>query len=166
MQTELEYILNNSNKAGMIAYMKANPDSFEEAIRLSVIDKQPFSWRAAWVLFSYIDRNDIRMRPHLKEIIEVLPLRPDNQQRDLLMILQKMELDDDFAGKLLDICIEIWEKIGKQPSLRFNALKMIIKIAKSNPELKDEIKYLTEPFYLTDLSEGVKRSVQKMIKNI
>lgn len=80
-------MLTNSHKAGMIAYMKSHPEDFTEIIKLAVADKQPYSWRASWLLWSCMNKNDQRIRKYLKTIIDILPNRNDSQQRELLMIL-------------------------------------------------------------------------------
>jgi hypothetical protein len=150
----------------MISYLKAHPEDFNEAIKLAISDKQPYSWRAAWLLWSCMDNNDPRIKRYLKKIIDTLPTLSDSQQRELLLILQRMELNDDYTGKLFNICVNIWEKLGKQPSVRINAFKVIVKIAKKYPDLTDEIIYLTQFQYLDTLSKGVRRSVLKLIEGL
>jgi hypothetical protein len=52
METALEWTLTNSYKADMISYLAAHPEDFEEVVKLAIADKQPYSWRAAWLLWS------------------------------------------------------------------------------------------------------------------
>ena len=105
METKLEHILTNSYKAEMISYMKYHPEDFNEAIKLAISDKQPYSWRAAWLLWSCMDKNDQRIHGYVKKIIDTLPTKSDDQLRELLIILQRMEFNDDYEGKLFDICV-------------------------------------------------------------
>ena len=135
VETKLEHILTNSYKADMISYMKSHPEDFEEAIKLAITDKQPYSWRAAWLLWSCMDKNDQRINKYVEKIIYTLPTKSDDQLRELLIILQRMELRNEYEGKLFDICVNIWEKIGKQPSVRYNAFKLLVKIIKKHPDL-------------------------------
>jgi hypothetical protein len=166
MKTTLEYILTNSYKAEMISHMKSHPEDFEEAIELAITDKQPYSWRAAWLLWSCMDKNDQRIQRHVEKIIDALPTKSDNQLRELLIILQRMELRNDCEGKLFDICVSIWKKIGKQPSVRYNAFKLMIKIINKHPDLFKELTFLTESHYIDSLSDTVKNSISKMIQNL
>jgi hypothetical protein len=163
MESRLEYILTNSHKAEMIVYLKSHPEDFEEAIKLALSNKQPYSWRAAWLLWGCISKNDKRIQKHIEKIIYTLQSCRDNQIRELLIILQQMELDSRYEGKLFDICIIIWKSIEKKPSVRYHAFKTLIKIAKKHPDLLQEIQLLTESRYLNSLSDGVKRSLLKMI---
>lgn len=166
METPFEHILLNSHKAYLISYMNEYPLSFEEAIKLTLTDKKPYSWRAAWLLWSCMEVNDRRIRKHVKDIINILPDRKDNQQRELLKILQQMQIMEEFEGLLFDHCVEVWEKINKQPSVRFNAFKMIVQIAKKHPDLSKEIFSLTQIQYMESLSPGVKKSIYQRIKEI
>ena len=40
---------------------------FEEIIKLAIVDKQPYSWRAAWLLWSCMDKNDQRIHKYIKK---------------------------------------------------------------------------------------------------
>ena len=76
----------------MISCMDAHPEDFEEAIKLAVSDKQPYSWRAAWLLWSCMEENDQRIQGYVKNIIDTLTARNDDHQRELLIILHQMEI--------------------------------------------------------------------------
>ena len=150
----------------MISFMYAHPEFFEEAIQLAIADKQPYSWRAAWLLWSCMEENDQRIRKYIKRIVSSIKTKNNGHQRELLKILLQMELKEEYEGILFNICMDIWEQINKTPSVRINALKFIIKIAKKHNELAKEITFLTEDHYLESLSPGVKHSVSKLMKEL
>ena len=106
-ETKLEHLLTNSHKAEMIAYMESHPGDFTEVIKLAIADKQPYSWRASWLLWSCMDKNDKRVSKYLKKIINILPERKDIQQRKLLMILQQMYLNEEYEVKFFNSCKKI-----------------------------------------------------------
>lgn len=166
MESELEHILTNTYKAEMIKFMISHPECFNELINLSVSDSQKYSWRASWLLWSCIEPNDNRLHKYLHKIVDVLPFKKDNQQRELLIVLQKMEIDSSLEGKIIDACINIWEKKGKNVSLRYNALKLLIKISKKYPELSKEISLLTEPQYVEELSDTAKKSIYRLTNEL
>ena len=165
-ETKLEYILTNTYKAEMIAYMESHPKDFTEAIQLAFADKQPYSWRASWLLWSCMHKNDKRVRKYLKQIIDVLPERKDNQQRELLMIIQRMELNDEYDSRLFDSCVEIWEQIAKNQSLRCNAFKILVTISKKHPSLMREIFMLRESYYTHTLSDCAKKSISQLMNDL
>ena len=165
-ETKLEHILTNSHKAEMIAYMEAHPKDFTEAIQLAIADKQPYSWRASWLLWSCMHKNDKRVSKYLKQIIEVLPERKDNQQRELLMIIQRMELNDEYEGQLFESCVEIWKQIGKNQSLRCNAFKILVTISKKHPSLIREINMLRESYYTQTLSDCAQKKISQLMNDL
>ena len=55
----LEHILTSSCEADMIFYIASHPEDFKEATKLAISNKQPYSWRAAWLLWSCMEENDI-----------------------------------------------------------------------------------------------------------
>jgi len=166
LESTLEHKLLNSYKDEMISFMDTHPEFFEEAIELAISDKQPYSWRAAWLLWSCMEENDKRIQKYIKKIVDTLETKDDGHQRELIKILLKMELKEDYEGILFDHCMDIWEQINKTPSVRVNALKLIIKIAKRYPELAKEIMFLTGDHYLESLSLGAKNSVSKLMKEL
>lgn len=166
METTLEWTLTNSYKADLICYIAAHPEDFEELINLAIADKQPYSWRAAWLLWSCMEENDPRIQGYLKRIIDTISDKKDDQQRELLIILQKMEISEALEGALFEHCVSIWERLGKKPSIRYNALKIIVKIAKKHPDLSHEIGFLIQDQYVETLSPTVKKSISKLVKNI
>lgn len=162
METPLEYRLLNSHKVEMITHMKSFPKDFKELIKLSVTDKQPYSSKAAWLLWSCMNKNDQRLHRYVKKIIDIIPNRADNHQRELLMILQRMQIKENYERQLFDSCMKIWKRIDKNPSLRWNAFKILIGISKKHPGLSKEIKSLTESRYTDALSDSVRQSIFKM----
>lgn len=164
MQTELEQILISTYKDGMIEYMETHPEAYEEAVQLAISDKQPFAWRAAWLLWSCMEMNDERIRKHVKEIVKSIKSKNDGHQRELLKILLLMNMDKKYEGILFNLCLELWEEINKTPSVRMTAFKFILKLVKKHPELSNEITFLLQERFLDTLSPGVRKSISKMMK--
>jgi hypothetical protein len=163
MNTQLDQVLSTLYKEGMIEWLNAHPEAFDDTVRLALDNRQPFSWRAAWLLWSCMKPNDPGIIPYISDIIGVLNHRKDGHTRELIKILYRMELDEDCTGELLDTCIILWEQIHKNPSVRYNALLMILKIADKHPDLGNELKFLMQSHYTDSLSPGVRHSVNRMI---
>ncbi len=166
MPSQLKNILISSHKEGMIALLKSRPEYFNEALDLAISDDQPFAWRSAFLISSCMNDNDVRVKKYIKPILACLQTKSDGHQRDLLRILYRMKLGDKDEGTVFDICIKLWEQIGKAPSVRMIAFKFIIKIAKQYPELLNEISVLMQDHYLESLSPGIKCSARRMIDEI
>jgi hypothetical protein len=166
VKSPLEHKLLNSYKDEMISFMNAHPEYFEEAVKLAVSDKQPYSWRAAFLLWDCMEENDLRIKKHIKDIVKSIKTKTDAHQRELLKILLQMELEKKYEGILFNHCMDIWERIDKDPSVRIAALKFIVKVAKKHVDLSKEIIFLTQDHYLESLSDPVKKSVLKIMKEL
>jgi hypothetical protein len=166
MTATLEYVLTHNYKAEMIAYLNAHQEDFEEAMKLAIADRQPYSWRAAWLLWSCMEKNDPRIRPHIQTYIDAIPFKADGHKRELLKILQAMVLNEEQQGALFTICTDIWIKIGQSPSVRYRALMFMVTIARQYPELANEIILLSLPQYTDPLSSGIRKAALRMIKEL
>jgi hypothetical protein len=166
MREELEQVLMSFYKNGMISFMKNTPEAFEEAIELALLDEQPLSWRAAWLLFDCMEENDPRIKKHLKKIIKAVKSKSGGHQREFLRILLKMDLTENQEGILFDICMNLWEDVNNIPSVRYTGFKFIVKIAKKHPELLNELSVITRDHYMQSLSSGIRHSVKRMMKEI
>ena len=156
MGSVLEEKLISCCKIEMISFLQSHPEHFEEAIQLAISDKQPFSWRAAYLLWGCMEENDNRIHKHIGSIINSIKDKKDGHQRELLKILYRMDIKKKYEGQIFDICMNLWEQISKDPSVRMTALKFILKISKKHPELLKEMTFLTQDHYLASLSPGVK----------
>ncbi len=162
----LQWLLTNVYKQQMIDHIKNHPEDFDELIQLALLDKQPYSWRAAWLLWSCMEDNDERVIPYLQSIINILPKRNDNHSRELLIILQKIDRGEEFEGWLFNHCIAIWEQTNKRPAVRLNAFKLMADIAIKYPDLKKELTLFTQKHYMESLSLAVQKSINKKIQSI
>ena len=165
--TDLADILKTRfDKDYLVSYLKENPDQFNRALIIAISDEQPEAWRAAWVINHCIKHNDSRINKIANKIIKKLKTKEDGHQRELLKILENVELNENQEGYLFDICMTIWESIEKSPSVRIVAFRSLVKIVKKYPELKNEIEYLTRSHYTEKLSPGIKNSFMKIKKEL
>ncbi len=143
--------------------MNSHPEFYDEAIDLAVADKHPYSWRAAWLLWSCIDKNDPRVQNHIQRILDNIRTKSDGHQRELIKILLEMYLDEKQEDYLYDLCVSLWKQTNKIPSVRFTAFKCIQKVARKYPDLTNELVLLTQAKYLDTLSPRVRRSILKSL---
>lgn len=148
----------------LVNMINVDNSSFEECIRLAIADKDPTSWRAAWALFHSTKKRDSRLTPFIDQILAVIPLKHDGHQRELIKLVLKVPLNEEQEGVLFDCCMSIWEKVGKSPSVRSFAFNFIFLTIQKYPELKGEIKFLVQEEYISPLSPGVRKGVEKKVK--
>ncbi len=152
-------------KEELIAKIKADKSKYQGLIEFTLSDQEPENWRAAWILGHCTEQNDNRLQKYTTNLIEALPTKKDGHQRELLKLIEKLSLDELQEGMLFDQCVSLWENLSQSSSVRFYAMKGMIRIAELHPELKSELNFFTEEHYLNSLSQGVRKSLIKRIKN-
>ena len=60
-------------------------------------------------------KNDQRIHKYLGNIIDTLPTKCDDQARELLIILQFMDLGDELEGKAFEICVNMEKTVYTHP---------------------------------------------------
>lgn len=166
MQTALENILISTHKNDTVLYVYQHPECLPELIDLALDQKETYSWRAMWLLWSVADLSLPSVQANLDRFIEKLSQFPGGQQRECLHLLRLVSLNEMQSGVVFDACVEIWCKLEQAPGIRFNALRLMLQIAESYPELESEIRMLLEPYYIDTLSRGAKHSVLKRTAHI
>ncbi len=152
------------HKDALLKKIKNDDVYIQEIIVLAYGDEEPQSWRSAWILNHLMKKNDKRISPHLNEYLREIKTKKDGHQRELLKILEKMELSERQEGDLFDACMDIWETLSKSPSVRVVAFRVMMGIVKKYPELWNEIEFLTEEQYTETLTPGITRTFQNIIK--
>ncbi len=151
-------------KKDLIRYAKKTPQLFLLLIQESLLPKSEDAWRAAWLLGHIQKPDDIRLFPYLDRFLEIMNQCSDGHQRQLLIILNKMRLNEDQQGLAFDCALTIWEAIGKIPSVRISAFDVLLRIAESHPELRNEIEHWAQPMYTDSLSPGIRNSLFRRLK--
>lgn len=161
-----EFIKQRSELEVMKRYLQENPDQFEEMVSEIYNEDIEIAWRAAWITGHGLEKNDKRLIPHVDNLIELIPDKRDGLQREVLKLLMKMDLDDDQEGFLFDICMTIWEKVNKSPSVRMTAFQFIAKTVEKYTDLKHEISFITQSQYSETLSPGIRKSFERMVQKL
>lgn len=152
------------DKDFLIQLFQEQKEVHASAIQVAISNQEPQAWRATWILTHCTIKNDIRIQPFISKFIEVLPLKKDGHQREILKILHKMDLNEEQEGKLFDNCMSLWENTNKAPAVRHLAFKYIHKICEKYPELKGELTFISQDHYLENLSPGIKKIIERIIK--
>ncbi len=167
MRTSLEQALSGRiKKEEMSVFLSEHPDMFDEAIRLSLSNQEPISWRAAWAVGGTMPENSKKLAPFIPDILAKLPELEDGHQREFIKILMQVELSEDQQGLLFDICVSIWEQVRKKPSVRYFAFQVMVDMTKQYPELAHEVLSLTQPQHINPLSPGIRKGVLKLVNRL
>lgn len=165
--TETEELLSKHfKKEVLIEYLNQRPEEFTEIVRIAHTEQLPQCWRACWTLFHCCKQNDPRLQPHTSDLISSIEGKTDGHQRELIKLVSKMKLDEDQEGAMFDQCMTIWESVKKIPSVRMMAFRYLMKVVNHYPELRSEMKHMTQAHYIDSLTPGVKRSIVKQVASL
>ena len=161
-----EVLSERFDKEELIDRLEQDPQLLQEAIDLMFSNKEPYSWRSAWVLKDYFRNHKKLVNRYLNSILEVLPKAGDSLQRELLHIAELSSPDDEQEGRLFEVCLTNWESICKKGSVRHVSFTILVKIIRRYPELVNELKHALDPEYLDTLSPGIRKAVEKQIATL
>lgn len=132
--------------------------AFQQTLKIAISSDEK-AWKAAWILNQAAKKCELPFQKYDRKICRAIPGKPSNQKRELLRLLEKIELNEENSGYIFDTAVSCWEDRGAQSSSRMVGFRLIFKIAKRYPELVAEIKSITDEEFLEGLSPGIKRSV-------
>lgn len=154
----------NLSREEFLFHVRQNSEHLEDLIRFA-IGEDSKAWRAAWLLKHAHSKVDFELDSYVSKICKAIPERPSNQRRELLGLLCKVDLSTENEGYIFDAALSTWENIDGQPSSRIVALKLMLEIISTHPQLINDIQPLLESHYLENLSPGIRNSAEKLLKN-
>lgn len=110
-----DILLGRFCKDELVEKLNSDPVSFRKTLDLALDGLQAASWRAAWVLYHSMKEQDSRLQPYIAEIIDAIVGKKDGHQRELLRILERLDIPEEQEGILFDVCMNVWEQTGKIP---------------------------------------------------
>ena len=113
----------------------------EELLTLALRNEMPFSSRAAWALLSVAEQRPDLVLPSINLILDkVDAIENHTQISSLLRLFDALDMDLDECGKLFDFCIHMLRVPLEREYSRAIAMNILLKFAKSYPDLIPEIK--------------------------
>ncbi len=162
MSETFDLVLMTFKKDAMLRFLREHPEELNYAADLALDNRQPLSWRSAWVLWSLFQEGVPFPQGFSEKILAVIQEKRDGHQRELLKLLWISGIDEEEEGRIFDLCATLWEDIRKDPSIRILALKWMFRISGEHPELLIELPYYLQEKFTEPLSPGVKRSLEKL----
>lgn len=143
--------------------IRNNQTIIDELVNYSVTNNKD-AWVCAWILSKYSQKYNNSLSKYLSFYVENLnKIQKDGQLRQILIILQNIEIPDINIINIFDICILIFQNNKMQSSLRCNAFYLLLKICKKYNELFSEVNIIFE-LCKNDLSKGIRQSLVKEIE--
>ena len=159
-------LLGRFNKDLFIESVKADEKKYQELLKFSLSNEIPLGWRAAWILRHVFRPQEPGLKAIIPHIIRDIQTFDESRKREWLKILSKLDIEEALEGELYDKSVEIWLNIHNHSALRISAMQCIVRFIKKYPELKEELDHITEPEYLEVLSPGIRKTFEKLTRDL
>lgn len=149
-----------------ISEVGQSADKFQALLQLTLFEKDPLAWRAAWILDGSDEQNPGLASGHLSTVIQRLPeLESKGALRSLLRMLCRYAIPEDDQGLLVDLCFGYMVSELYPVAVKVHAMQIIYNHALIYPELKDELRTVIED-QVANNSVGFKSRGMRIIRQL
>ena len=148
-------------------WVGTDKDRFALLVHLFLENEYRISQRAAMVLGHIHDSHPFLLQPFLPQIIKHLrqPGIHDAVKRNIVRILQNVEIPEEHYGEVADVCFTWLEDPNIAVAIRVFSMTVLWNVCQKVPELMPELKATIED-WLDYGSAGFKSRGNKVLKMI
>ncbi len=130
----------------IVNYIGSDPEKFSELMSIFFEGNYRLTQRASWSLNYCAEFHPELIKPYLAKLIDQLTDREGHSavRRNIVRLLQNVEIPAKFAGKLFSICIDLLDDPNEPVAVRVFAMSVAAKIANGQKDLLNEIRLITE----------------------
>jgi len=125
--------------------------------------------RASWIVSTVAENNPEMVIPYLPLLIEQIKQpKHDAVKRNVLRLLQFIEIPTDFHEDLMTICFDTLSHAKEPIAIRVFAMTVLEKITQNIPELQNELALILEdqlPFGSAGFQSRAKKILKRIKKN-
>jgi hypothetical protein len=123
-----------------IAEVGASEKKFKDLLDISLFEKDPLAWRAAWIVDGTDEQFPGLARDFIFSIVQSLPeIESKGCLRSLLRMLCRYEIAEEKQGMLIDLCFKYLVSELYPVAVKVHAMQIIYNHALIYPELKEEL---------------------------
>ena len=149
-----------------IAEVGQSEEKFQTLLELTLHEKDPLAWRAAWILDGSDEQLPGLASGSVSTIIQRLPqLESKGALRSLLRLLCRYEVAEDDQGMLVDLCFSYMVSELYPVAVKVHAMQIIYNHTLIYPELKDELVTVIED-QVANNSVGFKSRGMRIIRQL
>jgi hypothetical protein len=158
-----EHSKTQTNK--IVKYVGKSPQRFKALVDVFLAGPFRVTQRAAWPLTYCVENFPELIKPHLKTILNHLkkPGIHDAVKRNTVRLLQFITIPEKYQGQVADLCFQYLRDTREPVAIRVFSMTVLTEIARSNPELKQEIVILIED-QLPYASAAFRSRAKKVLK--
>lgn len=150
----------------IIKYVGSDKNRFNELFEIFMKGEYHLTQRAAWPLSYVLIANQQWMNGCMAALVKKLK-QPHNHPaitRNILRILQEVEIPEKYQGEIVDFCLRIIPSEMHPAAIRAFAITTAANICQHYPELKKELLLLLQGLMQVPQSPAIKVRVRDSIK--
>ena len=150
----------------IVNYIGHDPKRFNLLVKAFLSGPYRVTQRAAWPLSNCVRACPGLINPHLKSVLKMLDKKDAHVavKRNILRLLQDIEIPKKFYGVLADKCFELMDP-QEAIAVRVFSMSVLAAIAQKEPDLKRELRILIED-QLPFASAGFLSRAKKVLKTL
>ncbi|MEE4258510.1 MAG: hypothetical protein V2I62_02010 [Bacteroidales bacterium] len=144
----------------------SNKALFDELFKLTLLNEEPISRRAMWVVDVASETEPEILLPYINDLINALPgFYHDGLKRHTLRMLSRYDLGIEEFLPILDLCFKYMRSEKESVAVRYQAMHLLYKMSEKEPGLKHEI-ISTIELQMHDGSSGLGNQCLKLRKKL
>ncbi|HLW21081.1 MAG TPA: hypothetical protein VKX33_12185 [Cyclobacteriaceae bacterium] len=143
---ELTHDHSRASRDRIVSYVQDDADRFAELFDLFKNGERRIAQRAAWSVSYCAEKFPELIYPYCDELVDYLrmPAIHDSIKRNILRILQDLNIPVALEESLLELCFAILMDKKEAVAIRVFAMQVLANLAKKYPEIKNELNVLIE----------------------
>ncbi len=145
----------------------SNPKKHAELVDIFLSEDKVMVQRVAQIIGITGEKKPHLIKPHLEHLIHKLFQNPiDAFKRNVLRIIQYIDLPVELEGKLFDIALTFLKSHDESIAIRVFSMTALRRICENHPELSQEIILTLKLILEENKSEGIQSRGKKELKNL
>src|ERR1044071_6360442 len=168
MDLRAEILKEHSRKQSekIAKWIGTDPGRFKEFMQLFLNDEYRVVQRSAWVLSVVAEKHYKLALPWLPEMVKKIsePGVHVAVKRNVVRILQFLEIPEELHGDVMNACFDLLGDIKETIAVRVFAMTVLSNLAKTYPDIKQELRSLIEDELSHQPSAGFTARAKKLLK--
>lgn len=136
-------LLEDHSRAQMlkiVKYIGADSLRFKQLIDLFLKGDYRLTQRASWPLSNCVEKHPELLNPYFLVLLDQLSVPAHNAvHRNIVRLLQFVEIPELYSGRVMNLCFDLLMKAKEPVANKAFALTVLGNLAKTFPEIKNEI---------------------------
>jgi hypothetical protein len=148
VELESEILKEHSKRQAVriASWVGTDKKRFRQLMALFLKGEYRITQRSAWIVNLCADKHPELIRPYLKQMIGRMqePGVHDAVKRNVIRILQFIEIPDGLLGEVATVCFNYLASPGEPIAVRVFSMTVLANIVQKEPDLKNELRLVIE----------------------